>query len=114
MGFFMDKLANTFIPTFNRKIERYREETRKLRTEEDRLAIAALKTQFDLFMANWEVEKFEHQIDLVNRQWEEGGMEQLVREEMNKGGLGGVAAGPAGGAGGSGSGNGNGGQAVVG
>ncbi|RUS30039.1 hypothetical protein BC938DRAFT_479918 [Jimgerdemannia flammicorona] len=101
----------SWAPEQEKEIDRYRDETRKLRIEEDRLAETVRRTQFELFLANWEVEKFEHQIDLVNRQWEEGGMEALVKEEMGRGGLAAVASGP--GTGGVGGGA-VGGQAVVG
>jgi hypothetical protein len=36
-----------------------------------------------LELANWETRKLEHQLELVQKQWEENGMEDLVREELN-------------------------------
>ncbi|KAI8329363.1 hypothetical protein EDC96DRAFT_529415 [Choanephora cucurbitarum] len=42
---------------------------------------ASRKSRFELELAVWETNKMEHQLELVQKQWEENGMEELVREE---------------------------------
>lgn len=51
---------------------------------------ASRKSRFDLELANWETQKLEHQLELVQKQWEENGMEELVREELNSRGVSGT------------------------
>jgi hypothetical protein len=69
-------------------MDRHHEENRKLRLEEDRIQEQVRRTAFELHLADWEVEKFEHQLDLVRSQWDEAGMENLVAGELSKQGMG--------------------------
>jgi hypothetical protein len=45
--------------------------------------IASRKSRFELELANWDTRKLEHQLELVQKQWDENGMEDLIREELN-------------------------------
>jgi hypothetical protein len=48
------------------KCSRLEKERLKLQSEEVPMASALRKAQFNLQMANWDVEKWEHQLDLLN------------------------------------------------
>ncbi|KAI8647679.1 hypothetical protein BD408DRAFT_408321 [Parasitella parasitica] len=65
-------------------MDRYHAEQKKLCDEEVRILTSARKSRFELELAHWEVEKLDHQLELVQKQWEENGMEDLVREELSK------------------------------
>lgn len=45
--------------------------------------VASRKSRFELELANWDTRKLEHQLELVQKQWEENGMEDLIRDELN-------------------------------
>lgn len=65
-------------------MDRYHIEQRKLCDEEIRILTSSRKSRFELELAHWEVKKLDHQLELVQKQWEENGMEDLVREESLK------------------------------
>lgn len=44
---------------------------------------ASRKSRFELELANWDTRKLEHQLELVQKQWEENGMEELIKEELS-------------------------------
>lgn len=64
-------------------MERYHTEQRKLCEEENKILINCRKSRFELELSDWEAKKLDHQLELVQKQWEENGMEELVKEEMN-------------------------------
>lgn len=65
-------------------MDRYHTEQRKLCDEEIRILTSSRKSRFELELAHWEVKKLDHQLELVQKQWEENGMEDLVRDESLK------------------------------
>lgn len=64
-------------------MERYHNEERKLCEEENKILANVRKSRFELELGNWDTRKLEHQLDLVQKQWEDNNMEQLVRDEIN-------------------------------
>ncbi|KAL0085578.1 hypothetical protein J3Q64DRAFT_1744258 [Phycomyces blakesleeanus] len=64
------------------KMERYHSDHRRLCDEEGKIMASTRKSRFELELANWEGSKLEHQLELVQKQWEESGMEDLVREQV--------------------------------
>lgn len=65
-------------------MDRYHVDQKKLCDEEIRILTNSRKSKFELALAHWEVTKLDHQLELVQKQWEESGMEDLVREESVK------------------------------
>lgn len=59
-------------------MERYHIENRKECAQELTILEAVRKSRFQLEMAKWETSKLEHQLELVQRQWDESGLEELV------------------------------------
>lgn len=51
--------------------------------EENKILTASRKSRFELELANWDTRKLENQLELVQKQWEENGMEDLIREELS-------------------------------
>lgn len=64
-------------------MERYHNDERKLIIEENKILTASRKSRFELELANWDTRKLEHQLELVQKQWEENGMEELIKEELS-------------------------------
>lgn len=65
------------------QVERYHNDQRKLCVEENKILTASRKSRFELELANWDTRKLENQLELVQKQWEENGMEDLIREELS-------------------------------
>lgn len=65
-------------------MDRYHVDQKKLCDEEIKILTNSRKSRFELELAHWEVTKLDHQLELVQKQWEENGMEDLVREESLK------------------------------
>lgn len=65
-------------------MDRYHADQKKLCDEEIKILANSRKSRFELALAHWEVTKLDHQLELVQKQWEESGMEDLVREESLK------------------------------
>ncbi|CAO3583106.1 unnamed protein product [Absidia cylindrospora] len=66
-----------------KEMERYQSEDRKLMEDEIKCLAAVRKGRFDLELGNWETSKLEHQLDLVQKQWKETGMEEIVQAELS-------------------------------
>lgn len=63
-------------------MERYHNEHRKLCDEEYKCLEATRKSKFELEFLNWETSKLERQLELVQTQWEESGMKEIVRRHI--------------------------------
>ncbi|KAI7902249.1 uncharacterized protein BX663DRAFT_512262 [Cokeromyces recurvatus] len=72
----------SWAPDQEKELERYHTEQRKLCDEESKILTSSRKSRFELELANWETKKLDHQLELVQRQWEENNMEELVRDEL--------------------------------
>ncbi|CAO3653646.1 unnamed protein product [Mucor hiemalis] len=73
----------SWAPDQEKEAERYHNEQRKLCEEENKILANVRKSRFELELGNWDTRKLERQLDLVQKQWEDNGMEQLVRDEIN-------------------------------
>ncbi|KAJ2962295.1 hypothetical protein NQZ79_g2525 [Umbelopsis isabellina] len=70
-------------PVQEKEIRRHEEEARKLQAEElVTIGTMRKKTQ-DLMLAAWEVDKAEHQLELVQRQWEEGNLDSILEQPLS-------------------------------
>lgn len=65
------------------KLERYQSEEKKLLDEEIKVLAGVRKGRFDLEIANWEASKLEHQLELVQKQWNDSGMDEIVKNELS-------------------------------
>lgn len=63
-------------------MERYHAEDRKAFAEEIKILALNRKSRFQLELANWETSKLDHQLELVQKQWDECGLEDLVTAEL--------------------------------
>lgn len=59
-------------------MERHRVDASKTCVEEVKVLSSKRKSRFQLEMANWETSKLFHQLELVQRQWDEAGLEKVV------------------------------------
>ncbi|CAO3624272.1 unnamed protein product [Cunninghamella echinulata] len=66
-----------------KELERYQSEEKKLIEEEIKVLAGVRKGRFDLEVANWETSKLEHQLDLVQKQWNDSGMDEIVKNELS-------------------------------
>ena len=83
MNAVVDVTKLSWAPEIEQEVQRYRDETKKLRVEEDRLMEARRKSRFELERASWEVERQDHLVGLVL-----GQLEELEREiEQDQAGL---------------------------
>ncbi|KNC99565.1 uncharacterized protein SPPG_04954 [Spizellomyces punctatus DAOM BR117] len=57
--------------TTDKEAERWAEAAKRLGFEEDKIRAQERRIKFELWMADWEVEKWEHQLDIINKQLEE-------------------------------------------
>ncbi|KAG1146985.1 hypothetical protein G6F37_004409 [Rhizopus arrhizus] len=72
----------SWTPEQDKELERYHAEQGKLYDEENKILAAVRKSRFELEFASWDASKLEHQLELVQKQWEENGMEALIKEEL--------------------------------
>ncbi|KAG1468997.1 hypothetical protein G6F56_003517 [Rhizopus delemar] len=76
---------NSYTPQIKPNIswlEKYFVEYGKLLEEEAKTLAAVRKSRFELDLINWDVSKLEHQLELVQKQWQDNGMETLIRNEL--------------------------------
>jgi hypothetical protein len=59
-------------------MERHRNEQKKLYDEENKILSAVRKSRFELELANRDAKKLDNQLALVQKQWEENGMEEAA------------------------------------
>ncbi|KAF9906673.1 hypothetical protein EC991_000398 [Linnemannia zychae] len=71
MSTVVDVTKLSWAPEIEQEVQRYREESRKLRQDEDRLMEARRKSRFELERASWDVERQDHLVGLVLGQLEE-------------------------------------------
>jgi len=71
MSAVQDVTKLSWAPEIEQEVQRYREESKKLRLEEDRLMEARRKSRFELERASWDVERQNHLVGLVLGQLEE-------------------------------------------
>lgn len=72
----------SWAPEQENELERYHAEQGKLHDEEDKILTAVRKSRFELEFASWDTSKLERQLELVQTQWEENGMEDLIKQEL--------------------------------
>ncbi|RCH93474.1 hypothetical protein CU097_013403 [Rhizopus azygosporus] len=72
----------SWAPEQEKELERYHIEQGKLHDEENKILAAVRKSRFELEFASWDASKLEHQLELVQKQWEENGMEELINNEL--------------------------------
>ncbi|KAF9137257.1 hypothetical protein BGX30_010420, partial [Mortierella sp. GBA39] len=71
MSAVVDVTKLSWAPEIELEVQRYREEAKKLRQDEDRLMEARRKSRFELERASWDVERQDHLVGLVLGQLEE-------------------------------------------
>ncbi|KAG0297732.1 hypothetical protein BGZ96_005154 [Linnemannia gamsii] len=71
MSAVVDVTKLSWAPEIEMEVQRYREESKKLRQDEDRLMEARRKSRFELERASWDVERQDHLVGLVLGQLEE-------------------------------------------
>ncbi|KAF9141106.1 hypothetical protein BG015_001404 [Linnemannia schmuckeri] len=71
MSAVVDVTKLSWAPEIELEVQRYREESKKLRQDEDRLMEARRKSRFELERASWDVERQDHLVGLVLGQLEE-------------------------------------------
>ncbi|KAI8876336.1 hypothetical protein K501DRAFT_279509 [Backusella circina FSU 941] len=69
----------SWAPEQEKEIERYHNEYRKLCDEEYKCLESTRKSKFELEFSSWETSKLERQLELVQTQWDESSMEDIVR-----------------------------------
>ncbi|KAI9315681.1 hypothetical protein BX666DRAFT_2028572 [Dichotomocladium elegans] len=72
----------SWAPDQEKEMERYHAENRKTCAEELKIVATMWKSRFQLEMASWETRKLDHQLELVQKQWDECGCEELVAAEL--------------------------------
>ncbi|KAG2189141.1 hypothetical protein INT44_004283 [Umbelopsis vinacea] len=65
-------------PLQEKEIRRQEEDARKLQVEELSIISTMRKKNQDLMLAAWEVDKAEHQLELVQHQWQEGNLDSVL------------------------------------
>ncbi|KAF9305455.1 hypothetical protein BGZ91_008753 [Linnemannia elongata] len=84
MSAVVDVTKLSWAPEIELEVQRYREEAKKLRQDEDRLMEARRKSRFELERASWDVERQDHLVGLVLGQLEE--LDQEVEMTDHSGG----------------------------
>ncbi|KAJ3415871.1 hypothetical protein HDV05_003935 [Chytridiales sp. JEL 0842] len=66
-----------------KELERLTAERRRIALEDDKNLTEMRKLKFDSAMADWEVSKWEHQLELINKQLEEHDAELLMLQQAS-------------------------------
>lgn len=63
-------------------MDRHRLEAKKCCIEEVKILSSKRKSRFHLEMANWETSKLLHQLELVQKQWDESSLEEVLKSNI--------------------------------
>ncbi|KAG2228037.1 hypothetical protein INT45_012061 [Circinella minor] len=72
----------SWAPEPEKELERHHATERNLCTEEIKVLATTRKSRFELELANWETSKLDHQLELVQKQYDEYGLEELINTEL--------------------------------